>query len=331
MLHCRAPRRCAAFEQAGDCSSLLRELALPSRGLASLRCRPLPPASSRRGASIVADFDLVCGRRWLVHVQQAAFFLALLAGAVGWQMSAERYGARLPDNCWDWALLGWTTARLPGSAGCRVLQAAHHHSQLAQQRPPHASPVPDPAGRRRLLYAGAALAGLSAACASTAPSLLTYLAFRAASGVGVGGMGAAAFALATDLAGPAWRGWAGLLINHFFSGGWVGGEGGCGWAVGLGSASRGGGGGHRRAVVPETNGGAHSTPPQPPPPRSRRVRGDAAGLVGALLAPAHLPHRPGLPGLPGHLVSGHRVAAVAAAARQEGACARAGRGLGLEL
>lgn len=55
--------------------------------------------------------------------------------------------------------------------------------------------------------------------------------------------------------------------------------------------------------------------------RSRRVLRGAAELVGALLAPAHLLVRPGMPGLPGHLVTGHRVAPVAAAARQKGAAA----------
>jgi MFS family permease len=61
------------------------------------------------------------------------------------------------------------------------------------------------------------MCGLASVMASTAPSLWMYLAFRCASGAALGGMAAAGFALATDLAGPAWRGLAGLLINHFFS------------------------------------------------------------------------------------------------------------------
>ncbi|KAI3428283.1 hypothetical protein D9Q98_006662 [Chlorella vulgaris] len=72
-------------------------------------------------------------------------------------------------------------------------------------------------GRRRLLYAGAGLCGLSAVMASTAPSLWMYLAFRCASGLGMGGMGLAAFALATEVSGPSWRAFVGLLINLFFS------------------------------------------------------------------------------------------------------------------
>jgi MFS family permease len=55
-----------------------------------------------------------------------------------------------------------------------------------------------------------------------------YLAFRCASGLGMGGMGLAAFALATEVSGPSWRAFVGLLINLFFSGegavpaGWLG-------------------------------------------------------------------------------------------------------------
>jgi len=45
-----------------------------------------------------------------------------------------------------------------------------------------------------------------------------YMTFRAASGAALAGMGLAAFALATDVAGPSWRGFVGLLMNHFFSG-----------------------------------------------------------------------------------------------------------------
>ena len=61
--------------------------------------------------------------------------------------------------------------------------------------------------------------------AATAPSLWMYLAFRCASGAAMGGMAVAAFALAADVAGPSWRGFVGLLINHFFSGQSVHGEG----------------------------------------------------------------------------------------------------------
>ena len=78
------------------------------------------------------------------------------------------------------------------------------------------------AGRRRLLYAGAVACGLASVLASTAPSLWLYTFFRCASGAALGGMGLAAFALATDVAGPSWRGFVGLLLKHFFSGPRVG-------------------------------------------------------------------------------------------------------------
>ena len=80
-------------------------------------------------------------------------------------------------------------------------------------------PLPPRAGRRRLLYSGAFLCGVASVMAATAPSLWMYLAFRCASGAAMGGMAVAAFALAADVAGPSWRGWVGLLLNHFFSGG----------------------------------------------------------------------------------------------------------------
>ncbi|PRW56655.1 ankyrin repeat [Chlorella sorokiniana] len=115
------------------------------------------------GGSLVAEFDLVCSRHWVVYLQTSAFFIAVLIGCVLWQAGSERYG------------------------------------------------------RRRLLVGGAALCGLSSMLASTAPSLWMYLAFRCASGLGVGGMGVAAYALAADLAGPTWRSFTGLLINCFFS------------------------------------------------------------------------------------------------------------------
>lgn len=108
----------------------------------------------------------------------------------------------------------------PAWHGLLALLSACRFS-LHQVSPP---PLPPCAGRRRLLVAGAALGGLSAMLASTAPSLWMYVAFRCASGVGVGGMGAAAYALAADLAGPSWRAFVGLLLNCFFSGG-LGGQG----------------------------------------------------------------------------------------------------------
>ena len=83
--------------------------------------------------------------------------------------------------------------------------------------PPSAQPPLPSAGRRRLLVAGAALCGLSSMLASTAPSLWMYVVFRCASGLAVGGLGVAAYALAADLAGPSWRAFTGLLINCFFS------------------------------------------------------------------------------------------------------------------
>ncbi|KAI7839294.1 hypothetical protein COHA_006992 [Chlorella ohadii] len=107
------------------------------------------------GGSLVAEFDLVCSRSWVLYLQSSAFFIAVLAGCVLWQAGSERYGALL--------------------------------------------------------------CGLSSLLASTAPSLWMYVAFRCASGLGVGGMGVAAYALAADLAGPSWRSFTGLLINCFFS------------------------------------------------------------------------------------------------------------------
>jgi MFS family permease len=89
---------------------------------------------------------------------------------------------------------------------------------------PHPScpppPAPSlPAGRRRLLHAAAAAAGLASVLASTAPSLWMFTVFRCASGAALGGMGMAAAALAADGTGPSWRGTVGLLLHHFFSGG----------------------------------------------------------------------------------------------------------------
>lgn len=46
------------------------------------------------GASLVSEWDMVCGRRWLLYFQSSLFFVATLAGCVLWQLSAERYGRR---------------------------------------------------------------------------------------------------------------------------------------------------------------------------------------------------------------------------------------------
>ncbi len=92
------------------------------------------------------------------------------------------------------------------------------HSALMRPATQRAA-SPPPAGRRRLLYAGAMLCGLASVLASTAPSLWLYTVFRAASGAAMGGMGLAAYALAADVAGPSWRGSLGIFMNHFFSGG----------------------------------------------------------------------------------------------------------------
>ena len=174
--------------------------------------RPVPthapcPVPHRSGGSLLAEFDLVCGRRWLLYLQTSAFFMAVLAGCALWQAGSERYGersARLAPLC---------PPPCPGSTA-RTLP----HARLLPIRPIPAA-LPPCAGRRRLLVAGAAVCGLTAMLAATAPSVWMYLLFRCLSGLGVGGMGAAAYALAADLAGPSWRAFVGLLLNAFFSGG----------------------------------------------------------------------------------------------------------------
>lgn len=53
--------------------------------------------------------------------------------------------------------------------------------------------------------------------ACTAPKLLLYTAFRALTGVSVGGMGLASYLVATGPVGPAWRGFMGMLLQPAFS------------------------------------------------------------------------------------------------------------------
>lgn len=182
--------------------------------------------------SLVAEFDLVCGRSWVLYLQSSAFFIAVLAGCILWQAGSERYGER-PARCWDADVL--LQPATDGTRCCCTTAAVAATATVAQLLPPLqswcptssvptplAQPHPASAGRRQLLVAGATLCGLSSMLASTAPSLWIYVAFRCASGLGVGGMGVAAFALAADLAGPSWRSFTGLLINCFFSGGFGG-------------------------------------------------------------------------------------------------------------
>ena len=72
---------------------------------------------------------------------------------------------------------------------------------------------------RRMLHTSAIIAGVTGCLAATAPFLWTFLFFRGLSGVGVGGIGIAAFVLASDLAGPSWRPFAGLFLHAGFSAG----------------------------------------------------------------------------------------------------------------
>ena len=174
------------------------------------------------GEGLISDFDLVCSRRWQRYFQASVFMIALLAGALLCQLSAERHGA-----------LGGGGQRGRGLGG-RLRPIAHliavaeersrrptpvhpqaHHSWFTPA--PSSTPLPTP-GRRRVLYTCAALAGLATILASTAPSLWLYLVFRGASAAAVGAMAVAAFAAGADVAGPSWRGFVGLLLNHFFSG-----------------------------------------------------------------------------------------------------------------
>lgn len=175
----------------------------------------------RSGASLVSEWDMVCGRRWLLYFQSSLFFIATLAGCVLWQLSAERYGApRLLPAASARGLLACRRPAHPclaarvGTSCC----LCYPRSFVLRPRVPLTA-SPPPAGRRRLLYAGAMLCGLASVLASTAPSLWLYLVFRAASGAAMGGMGLAAYALAADVAGPSWRGSLGIFMNHFFSGG----------------------------------------------------------------------------------------------------------------
>lgn len=41
----------------------------------------------------MSDFDLMCGRSWLLYFSSAAFLLAVLAGCLLWQLATERHGA----------------------------------------------------------------------------------------------------------------------------------------------------------------------------------------------------------------------------------------------
>ena len=261
---------------------------------------------------------MVCGRRWLLYFQSSLFFVATLAGCVLWQLSAERYGAPcLLPAASDCKLLACTWAVGGCLPGCSHLlrvpsNPCCFHTQRQCGLCLHLPSMP--AGRRRLLYAGAMLCGLASVLASTAPSLWLYLVFRAASGAAMGGMGLAAYALAADVAGPSWRGSLGIFMNHFFSGGRR-----------LCSCMLGCPGGYCcRPVYCACLAASHAsrmacTGSCRHPSRSGRMRGHAAGLVAARqLAPAHLPGRPLLPGIHPNLVDGGGEPAVAAPARQEG-------------
>jgi MFS transporter, OCT family, solute carrier family 22 (organic cation transporter), member 4/5 len=114
-------------------------------------------------ASLATEFNLVCGRGWLLQLAAVCYFLGLLAGCVIWQVAGERHG------------------------------------------------------RRRLLYVACMLCGIFGALAATAPSLWIYIIFRTVVGASVGGIGISAFVLATDIAGPTWRGYSGMLMQLFFS------------------------------------------------------------------------------------------------------------------
>lgn len=70
----------------------------PNRSL----CWPAPALACRSGGSLVAEFDLVCSRRWVLYLQTSAFFIAVLLGCVLWQAGSERYGERA---CWGAAKL----------------------------------------------------------------------------------------------------------------------------------------------------------------------------------------------------------------------------------
>eukprot|EP00887_Chlorella_sp_A99_P006041 scaffold22.g6041.t1 len=46
------------------------------------------------GVSLVSDFDLICGRNWLLFFSVAIFFLGTIAGAGAWQLANERTSRR---------------------------------------------------------------------------------------------------------------------------------------------------------------------------------------------------------------------------------------------
>ncbi|KAK9810056.1 hypothetical protein WJX72_004057 [[Myrmecia] bisecta] len=72
-------------------------------------------------------------------------------------------------------------------------------------------------GRKTALFTSCLLMAFLGSLCSLAPSFWWYVLLRSATGVGVGGLGRAAFLLATEPIGPSWRGLAGLYTHAFFA------------------------------------------------------------------------------------------------------------------
>jgi MFS transporter, OCT family, solute carrier family 22 (organic cation transporter), member 4/5 len=47
-----------------------------------------------QGFSLITDFDLICGKEWLVYFTAGLFFLGMLAGCAVWQLLSERSSRR---------------------------------------------------------------------------------------------------------------------------------------------------------------------------------------------------------------------------------------------
>ena len=110
----RLPRRSLAVHAARTWLQPSHRQHHPERG-------PQPHHVPCSGATLVSEFDLICGRRWLLYCQQSAFFVSVLAGCLAWQLSADRYSACAGAAC---RRVGQRRQALPRLASNRLRCAA---------------------------------------------------------------------------------------------------------------------------------------------------------------------------------------------------------------